>query len=175
MATLLERLDARDRALFARWALERSAARYARSFWAALTHLGGAWCSIAVALLPPLGVAFIDAGRLPLLFLVVSHLVIQALKRSIGRARPSCWRVEAAIVDAPDRFSFPSGHAAAAMSVALGFACEFPDLAAPLVLLAVFVGISRVVLGVHYPGDVLVGQAIAVMTALALILLGVPP
>jgi undecaprenyl-diphosphatase len=36
----------------------------------------------------------------------------------------------------------------------------------PLIVIATLVGASRVFLGVHYPGDVLVGQLIAIATAL---------
>jgi undecaprenyl-diphosphatase len=50
------------------------------------------------------------------------------------------------------------------MSVAFIYASAFPSLALPLVALAVGVGMSRVFLGVHYPGDVLIGQVIAVIT-----------
>jgi undecaprenyl-diphosphatase len=172
VATILERLGAGDRALFARWVLEQSATRRVTVTWEAVTHLGSAWCTIAVCLVPLLTDALSIAGRLPLEMLVVSHLVIQALKRTIGRARPSYWHVGAALVEAPDRFSFPSGHAASAMSVAFGFAHAFPDFAAPLVMLAVLVGLSRVVVGVHYPSDVLVGQLIAVATGVAIIRIG---
>src|SRR5688500_19509393 len=56
MATsLLARLDARDRALFTRWAIGRSASRAIRMFWTALTHVGGF-------------VFTVTAGGIPLLF-----------------------------------------------------------------------------------------------------------
>jgi undecaprenyl-diphosphatase len=73
--------------------------------------------------------------------------------------------------DHPDRFSFPSGHACASMAVALAYGLAFPALAVPLVALATIVGFSRVCLGVHYPGDVLIGQLIAAGTALGVWLL----
>jgi undecaprenyl-diphosphatase len=44
----------------------------------------------------------------------------------------------------------------------------FPVLAVPIIVLAGVVGASRVILGVHYPGDVAAGQAIAVATHLLL-------
>jgi undecaprenyl-diphosphatase len=53
------------------------------------------------------------------------------------------------------------------MAVAFGYAMAFPSLAAPLIAMAFLVGASRVFLGVHYPGDVLVGQLIAVLTGVA--------
>ncbi len=50
------------------------------------------------------------------------------------------------------------------MAVAASFAFIVPALALPLLCLAVLIGFSRVVVGVHYPGDVLVGQALALAT-----------
>ncbi len=170
MTPWLRGLDARDRALFARCALSPSCALTARRFWLTITHVGGARASIGtclVSLLVP-NVTLTMAWR-TLLLLGVSHAVVQLVKRTVGRPRPGTQLPIEAIVAVPDRFSFPSGHACAAMAVAVGFASAFPGLTVPLLILAWLVGFSRVMLGVHYPGDVLVGQAIALITAFPLL------
>lgn len=167
--TLVTRLDMRDRALFLRCALLESSPLLVRWWWTAMTHLGGVVASIAAATLPLLaGGTLAAAGRQATAALVASHLVVQLVKRAVGRPRPSRGTSCAALAAEPDRFSFPSGHAAAAMSVAFVYAAWFPGIAAPLVALAGLVGMSRVFLGVHYPGDVLIGQLIAVVTAIML-------
>jgi undecaprenyl-diphosphatase len=167
-ATLFNRLAARDRALFARCLVDPTASRVRRLFWTVITHLGGVSCSILAATVPlSFGGPIADAARQTLAMLVFSHLVVQVVKRTVSRPRPSNVLACATLVVEPDRFSFPSGHSAAAMAVAFGYAMAFPSLAAPLVTIAFLVGASRVFLGVHYPGDVLVGQLIAVLTGVA--------
>lgn len=164
--SLLLAIDRTDRALFVRCAGRmRGIWRLA---WTFLTHLGGTTASVAAALVPML----LDDGDLhraaqrALATLVISHLGVQLMKRTVSRPRPSHKDGWVALVREPDRFSFPSGHACAAMAVCFSYALAFPALAAPLVILAGLVGASRVFLGVHYPGDVLVGQLLAVGTAL---------
>jgi undecaprenyl-diphosphatase len=170
MTPWIQRLDARDRAVFARLALTPSCAALQRHFWSAITHLGGAAASIGLTLLALIHpMVMWQVCWRTLLLLGWSHLVVQCVKRTVGRPRPRVQGSVASLVDVPDRFSFPSGHACAAMAVAVGFASAFPALAVPLLILALLVGFSRVMLGVHYPGDVLVGQAIALLTAYPLL------
>jgi undecaprenyl-diphosphatase len=161
---ILSNLGAHDRTLFQRWALT-DASRRARILWTVLTNAGGATFTILAATLPLLwGGPIATAARAALITLAVSHMIVQLIKRTVGRPRPSRTSAGAALIVEPDRFSFPSGHAAAAMSVAFVYANAYPALAVPLVVFAGAVGISRVFLGVHYPGDVLIGQLIAVAT-----------
>lgn len=163
---IIRRVDAGDRALFARWTLQAGIESHACRVWRALTHLGGATCTLAATLVPVIaGGPARGAARDALVVLVVSHLLVQAVKRSVGRPRPSRSAAAAALVAEPDRFSFPSGHAAAAMSLAMGYAGAYPALAPLFTMLAVLVGLSRVALGVHYPGDVFAGQLIALAAA----------
>jgi undecaprenyl-diphosphatase len=136
----------------------------------ALTHAGDAWATVALTLLlllaPHAGAR--AAGTLAAWALVLSHLGVQVLKRSVSRARPSMPVGCSALVHAPDRFSFPSGHAAASLSVALGLLSLVPPAVGGAVLaLALTVGVSRCYLGVHYPGDVVAGWALAFLGNLA--------
>ena len=89
------------------------------------------------------------------------NLVIYCqIKRRIGRHRPfvncpdilACTRVL-------DQFSFPSGHTLQAVAFALLLSYHYPSLAALVWSFAALVGVSRVVLGLHYPSDVLASVA----------------
>ena len=131
-----------------------------------VTHLGDAAVTVTFTLALVLGAVpgGAAAGRRAAFALVLSHLAVQLLKRTVSRRRPEMPTGVVALAQPPDRFSFPSGHAAAALSVALGLASVLPVAAAGLVLImALFVGASRCYLGVHYPGDVLVGWLLAVL------------
>lgn len=61
--------------------------------------------------------------------------------------------------------SYPSGHARDAAMYCTLIACIIPRLKPILFILAVFVGFTRLYLGVHYPTDVLAGLAIGFCTA----------
>jgi undecaprenyl-diphosphatase len=163
--SVLLQLSAQDRALLLRCALTQDTPRWVRTMWRVITHLGGTGPSILAAGLPWFACCHLhQASKLALLSLVSSHLVVQLIKRTVVRSRPAVMERLVTLVREPDRFSFPSGHATASMSVALGYAVIFPSWTVPLLLLALLVGFSRVCLRVHYPSDVIVGQVLAALT-----------
>jgi undecaprenyl-diphosphatase len=92
---------------------------------------------------------------------VVGQLTFFVLKRIIGRERPCatethCWSV----LLPRDRFSFPSGHTITAFGIAFSLGLYYPALLVGLIFCAASVGASRVILGLHYVSDVLVGVLI---------------
>jgi undecaprenyl-diphosphatase len=94
--------------------------------------------------------------------------ITQLLKRGLTRARPDVSIVGfEPLAENPDRFSFPSGHTAAAFAVAAAFAGEPHGLGPLALLLAVGVGLSRVYLGAHYPLDVGAGAVLGVLAGAA--------
>jgi undecaprenyl-diphosphatase len=81
-----------------------------------------------------------------------------AVKNLIGRPRPyETWCDLPCLLAPPDRFSFPSGHTMTAFAAWANYAELVPGSACFFLPAAVLIGLSRVVLGCHYPTDVLVG------------------
>lgn len=67
-------------------------------------------------------------------------------------------------IDTEDSPSFPSGHTAAAFSLATSLSITYPKwyVIVPSAVWACGVGLARINQGVHYPNDVLTGAAIGV-------------
>lgn len=167
MSSWMLRMSAADaRLLFA--LAHRRGARLSH-FFRIWTHLGDAPVPVGFALALVLGVipAWHGIGTQTALTLTLAFLMSQVLKRTISRPRPELPEGFPCLVKAPDRFSFPSGHATASLAVILPLMMASELGSARFLLLPpiLLIGVSRCYLGVHYPGDVLSGWAIALGSA----------
>ena len=101
--------------------------------------------------------------------LLLAWVVADAVKLVVQRPRPFLALVAAppTLVDPPSSFSFPSGDTAIAFGAAVALGQTIPRLRPFALLLAIAIGLSRVVIGVHYPLDVLGGAVIGILAGLA--------
>ena len=113
---------------------------------------------------PASGTDFLQAGLIAFSIEVPLFLV---LKQLIKRDRPCDYLcgVTPAIRPA-DRFSFPSGHSAAAFAFASVLSIYYPDWSEAAFTVAGLIGLSRVLLGVHYPTDILAGALLGISSAM---------
>ena len=141
-----------------------------RVFFMTASRLGDG--VIWYALMLALPVIYPDQGlRVALVMLASSAVGLAAykfLKRTFVRERPFIRHQGISLAGAPlDRYSFPSGHTLHAMAFTWQGCAAFPELALVLVPLALAIAASRVVLGLHYPTDVLVGALLGVLSGIA--------
>ncbi len=88
------------------------------------------------------------------------------LKNGFQRQRPPDAIPDfTSVICAHDKFSFPSGHTAAASLLAALVYIHFGAMTAPLMVWAALVGVSRVLLGVHFPTDIFAGAALGLSMA----------
>jgi undecaprenyl-diphosphatase len=100
---------------------------------------------------------------------VITAVVVMVIKFTVRRRRPEGeW---GQIYRSTDPHSFPSGHAARSTMlavVALGLGPFWLGLA--LLIWAPLVGLARIILGVHYPSDILAGMALGLILGLLVVL-----
>jgi len=137
------------------------APRWVRWWMLLATRAGDGWLwgAIGIALLmstDPLRFRAIEsAGCAVTAGIMMFHKVKRVFCRTRPRdIEPHCW----AHLATRDRFSFPSGHSTTAFAVALSLGSFYPEIMPVLLVLAANVAVSRVVVGMHFLSDVLVGS-----------------
>ena len=139
-----------------------------RRFFTMVSRLGDGslWAALALVMYVILGQEALPAIVRMALTGGAGVLLYKVLKQRLVRERPYINHGDILCGTAPlDRYSFPSGHTLHAVSFTIllwDFAPLLLIVAVPFTLL---VAASRVVLGLHYPSDVLVGAAIGVALA----------
>ena len=104
----------------------------------------------------------------------ISAIIANILKYSIDLPRPYEIYPFIEKLSVGGSPSFPSGHTADAFAFAVGLALLFPKwyIIIPGLLWAAFIGYSRMVLGVHFPSDVLAGAIIGTVCTVIYFWLG---
>jgi undecaprenyl-diphosphatase len=167
LTTFMARVDAAEYGLCRR--LNRGAEfALARRLFRIASRLGNGmvWYLLIVSLPLLYGPAAVKPALVMALTGALGVGVYALLKRLFVRERPFITHAGISLEAAPlDRYSFPSGHTLHAVSFTWQACAHFPELAWVLVPLAGLIAGSRVVLGLHYPSDVLAGAAIGAALA----------
>lgn len=167
MYAVFERLQTAELTLCLR--INRSCRRgHVAEFFGLISRLGDgvAWY-VLIALLPLLyGGRGLATSLLMMAVGLVALLLYRWLKVHTTRSRPRDMDPRILRTTDPlDQFSFPSGHTLHAVAFTTVALSAFPYLGWALIPFALLVASSRVVLGLHYPSDVVAGALVGFMVA----------
>lgn len=132
-------------------------------FFTAVSRLGdGVFWYVLMLMLPLLyGEQALQASFHLLLTGIAGLAIYKLIKQTTGRRRPCNMHADIFLATAPlDYYSFPSGHTLHATSFSIVVTNYYPEMGLICIPFAVFVALSRVILGLHYPTDVMAGAAL---------------
>jgi len=165
--TFMARIDAAEYGLCRR--LNRGASfAVPRRIFQIASRLGDGpvWYALILALPLLYGAAGVRPAIVMALTGALGVALYTLLKHLFVRERPFITHTAIDPAAAPlDRYSFPSGHTLHAVSFAWQASAHFPELGLLLLPLAALIAGSRVVLGLHYPSDVLAGATLGAALA----------
>lgn len=118
---------------------------YAMALWVVLFGGSDKWLALGAML------SSISTGTA--LYLLVKKAT---RRRRPCHIEPHCWST----LLPPDQFSFPSGHTITAFAATVPLCAFYPELTVGLGFCALSVALSRIILGMHFLSDVLVGAAV---------------
>lgn len=134
-----------------------------RRFFAVISRLGDGvfWYALTAAMVVLDGRHGLVAAAHMACAGALALTLYKSLKRWTKRPRPFAADGRITAWVAPlDEFSFPSGHTLHAVSFTLVALAYYPMLALLLIPFTACIAVSRVVLGMHYPSDVLAATGI---------------
>ncbi|MBK1701181.1 phosphatase PAP2 family protein [Thiococcus pfennigii] len=174
MRLWLQQLNEIEAPLCRAWTTRSLERRWIYRPFAVVSRLGDGifWYSL-IAILPLVdGWDGLITGVHMLATSFVALVLYKSLKGTTRRERP-CHYAAGIRPGVPplDRYSFPSGHTLQAVAFTTIALFYYPSLAVILVPFTLMVAASRVVLGLHYPSDVLVASAIGLALGLTSIAL----
>ena len=125
------------------------------------------WLIPILFLIVYLGIFGGKRGKIALCLLIISLSINDAicaliLKPFFDRVRPSYLSIEGLnlLVSKGGKWSMPSNHASNMFSLAVMLSYFYNRFKFPLFFLATIIAISRVYVGVHYPGDIIIGALV---------------
>lgn len=142
--------------------------------FARISRLGDGWVWFALMALLPLvhGTIALEVSLVMLATGTVATGVYKLIKHATHRPRPCEATPGLLLTVLPlDRFSFPSGHTLHAVCFSIIAVSAFPWWGWVLVPFTVLVALSRLVLGLHYLSDVIMGAVIGGSLASGAVLL----
>jgi undecaprenyl-diphosphatase len=123
-----------------------------------------------ILILLTFGIVIFDKKRCPLsipagmIAILTASWISPVLKAFFRRPRPYVfWENSHVIFQKPQDAAFPSGHTAVIFSAAFVVARYYPRQASWAYAVAVWVGVTRLYVGVHYPSDLLGGAALGAL------------
>jgi undecaprenyl-diphosphatase len=144
---------------------------FIRALAVVLAHSGDSWFwLVGLGLLWWLGSGeWQQLALVMIIGILITALVVMVIKFTVRRSRPQGdW---GKVYRMTDPHSFPSGHAARSTMLAMiGLGLGPLWLGLTLMIWAPLVGLARIILGVHYPSDILAGMVLGLIMGVLVVL-----